>query len=104
MDLFGPISTSSLSGKYYGYVIVDYYSSYTWVHFLRSKNEVFQNFVKFSKTVQKEKDAEIGKVRSDHGKEFENSEFKSFCEDHAITPQFSAPRTPQQNEVVERKN
>ena len=79
MDLFGPISTASLSGKYYGYVIVDDYSRYTWVHFLRSKNEAFQNFIKFSKTVQKEKDAEISKVRSDHGKEFENSEFKSFC-------------------------
>ncbi len=104
MDLFGPISTASLSGKYYGYVIVDDYSRYTWVHFLRSKNEAFQNFIKFSKAVQKEKDAEISKVRSDHGKEFENSEFKSFCEDHAITHQFSALRTPQQNGVVKRKN
>ena len=41
MDLFGPISTASLSGKYYGYVIVDDYSRYTWVHFLWSKNEAF---------------------------------------------------------------
>ena len=54
--------------------------------------------------MQKEKDAEISKVHSDHGKEFENSDFKSFCEDHGITHQFSAPRTPQQNRVVERKN
>ena len=29
MDLFGPISTASLSEKYYGYVIVDDYSRYT---------------------------------------------------------------------------
>ena len=104
MDLFGSISTVSLSGKYYGYVIVDDYSRYTWVHFLQSKNEAFQHFSKFSKDVQKEKDAEISKVRSDHGKEFENSEFKSFCEDHGITHQFSAPKIPQQNGVVERKN
>ena len=46
----------------------------------------------------------IIKVRSDHGKEFENLEFKTFYEDHGITHQFSAPRTPQQNGVVERKN
>ena len=46
----------------------------------------------------------IIKVRSDYGKEFENSEFKIFCEDNRITHQFSAPRTPQQNGVVERKN
>ena len=88
MNLFGPILTVSLGGKYYGYVIMDDYFRYTWVHFLRSKNEAFQNIVKFSKTVQKEKNAEIGKVHSDHGKEFENSEFKSFCEDHEITHQF----------------
>ena len=104
MDLFGPISTAGLSGKYYGYVIMDDYSRYTWVHFLKSKNEACQNFIKFSKTVQKEKDAEISKVRSDHGKKFKNLEFKSFYEDHGITHQFSSLRTPQQNGVVERKN
>ena len=54
--------------------------------------------------MQKEKSDVIFKVRSDHGKEFENSEFKTFCEDHGFTHQFSAPRTPQQNGVVERKN
>ena len=61
-------------------------------YFLRSKNEAFQNFVKFSKAVQKGKDAEIGKVRSDHGKEFENSEFKSFCEDHGKTGSLTTQR------------
>ena len=29
IDLFGPISTASLGGKYYGYVIMDDYSRYT---------------------------------------------------------------------------
>ena len=70
MDLFGPISTASLGGKYYGYVIVDDYSRYTWVHFLRAKNKAFQIFAKFSRSVQKEKNAKIIKVRSDHGKKF----------------------------------
>ena len=93
MDLFRPISTASLGGKYYRYVIMDDYFKYTWVHFLKNKNELFQIFAKFNKSVQKEKSAEIIKVRSDHGKEFENSEFISFCEDHGITHQFSAPRT-----------
>ena len=104
MNLFGPISTVSLGGKYYRYVIMDDYFRYTWVHFLRSKNEAFQIFAKFNKSVQKKKSTEISKVRSDHGKEFENLEFKSFYEDHGITHQFSTPRTPQQNGVVERKN
>ena len=104
MDLFRSISSASLGGKYYGYVIVDDYFRYTWVYFLRSKNEAFQFFAKFSISVQKEKSVVIIKVRNDHENEFENSEFKTFCEDHGITHQFSAPRTPKQNGVVERKN
>ena len=46
----------------------------------------------------------LGAIRSDHGTEFENSLFKAFCEEHGISHNFSAPRTPQQNGVVERKN
>ncbi|KFK33801.1 hypothetical protein AALP_AA5G062200 [Arabis alpina] len=46
----------------------------------------------------------IKRIRSDHGGEFENGTMKAFCEDHDISHQFSAPWTPQQNGVVERKN
>jgi transposase InsO family protein len=46
----------------------------------------------------------ILKVRSDHGGEFENEPFESFCEKHGIVHEFSSPRTTQQNEVVERNN
>ena len=46
----------------------------------------------------------IVKIRSDHGKEFENARFDSFCEKNGIKKEFSAPKTPQQNGVVERKN
>jgi len=35
---------------------------------------------------------------------FENAEFKSFYEKNGIFQNFSSPRTPQQNGVVERKN
>jgi len=43
-------------------------------------------------------------IRSDHGGEFQNEKFEHFCEKHGINHNFSAPRTPQQNGVVERKN
>ena len=43
-------------------------------------------------------------ARSDHGKEFENARFESFCEKNRIKKEFSAPKTPQQKGVVERKN
>ena len=43
-------------------------------------------------------------LRSDHGKEFENSSFIDYCNEHSVDHNFSAPRTPQQNGAVERKN
>ncbi|GJU63764.1 retrovirus-related pol polyprotein from transposon TNT 1-94 [Tanacetum coccineum] len=43
--------------------------------------------------------------RTDHGKEFDNEvQFGEFCNANDITHNFSAPRTPQSNGVVENKN
>ena len=46
----------------------------------------------------------VVRIRSDHDKEFENSHFIDFCNKHDIRHEFSTPKTPQQNGVVERKN
>ncbi|CAJ2654631.1 unnamed protein product [Trifolium pratense] len=104
IDLFGPVNTASINGKKYGLVIVDDYSRWTWVKFLRTKNEAYDEFSIFCKQIQNEKGYTILKVRSDHGGEFENEPFENFCEKHGILHEFSSPRTPQQNGVVERKN
>ncbi|KAK2401718.1 putative mitochondrial protein [Trifolium repens] len=104
IDLFGPVSTASINGKKYGLVIVDDYSRWTWVKFLRVKDDAYDVFTIFCTQVQNEKNLKILKIRSDHGGEFENEPFATYCEDHGIIHEFSAPRTPQQNGVVERKN
>nr|GFA11555.1 Gag-Pol polyprotein [Tanacetum cinerariifolium] len=39
IDLYGPMRVGSINGKRYVMVIVDDYSRYTWVHFLRTKDE-----------------------------------------------------------------
>ena len=44
------------------------------------------------------------RIRSGHGKEFENSHFTKFCNKHGIDHEFSTPKTPQQNQVEEGKN
>ncbi|XP_070022169.1 uncharacterized protein [Nicotiana sylvestris] len=43
-------------------------------------------------------------IRSDHGTKFDNAKFDKFCTENGITHNFSAPKTPQQNDVVEREN
>ncbi|GAA0151454.1 hypothetical protein LIER_37292 [Lithospermum erythrorhizon] len=54
--------------------------------------------------LQREKGLTITRIRSDHGNEFENSQFNDFCNLEGIKHEFSALITPQQNGIVERKN
>lgn len=54
--------------------------------------------------MQNEKDSTIKRIRSDHGGEFENHKFSNWCNEMRIKHGFSAPKTPQQNGVAERKN
>ncbi|KAK2364610.1 cysteine-rich RECEPTOR kinase [Trifolium repens] len=104
MDLFGPSRTKSLGGNYYGLVIVDDYSRFCWTLFLSSKSDTLSAFKQFAKMIQNKLYLKIISIRSDHGGEFENNNFDKFCSRHGIEHNFSAPRTPQQNGVVERKN
>ncbi|GJY74036.1 retrovirus-related pol polyprotein from transposon TNT 1-94 [Tanacetum coccineum] len=44
-------------------------------------------------------------IRTDHGWELDNEvQFENYCDSNRISHNFSAPRTPQSNGVVERKN
>nr|GEW50903.1 retrovirus-related Pol polyprotein from transposon TNT 1-94 [Tanacetum cinerariifolium] len=51
IDLCGPMRIASINGKRYVLVIVDDYSRYTWVHFLRSKDEAPEVIIKFLKRI-----------------------------------------------------
>ena len=75
-------------------VIVDDFSRYVWVEFLREKSEACEKMVNLCKRLQNEKGVSIVKIRSDHGKEFENARFESFYEKSGIKKEFSAPKTP----------
>ncbi|GJT84818.1 retrovirus-related pol polyprotein from transposon TNT 1-94 [Tanacetum coccineum] len=105
MDLFGPSAVRSYGGNLYTLVIVDDYSRYTWTRFLKNKTEAFEQFEIFSKKIQNQLGCSIVSIRTDHGREFDNEvQFGEFCNANGITHNFSAPRTPQSNGVVERKN
>ncbi|GJT06934.1 retrovirus-related pol polyprotein from transposon TNT 1-94 [Tanacetum coccineum] len=85
--------------------IIDDYSRYTWTRFLGNKTEAFEEFEIFSKMIQNKLGCSIVSIRTDHGREFDNEvQFRNYCELNGISHNFSAPRTPQSNGVVERKN
>ncbi|GJX79765.1 retrovirus-related pol polyprotein from transposon TNT 1-94 [Tanacetum coccineum] len=51
MDLCGPMRVESINGKRYVLVIVEDYSRYTWVHFLRSKDKAHEEIKTFLKKI-----------------------------------------------------
>ncbi|GKA28016.1 retrovirus-related pol polyprotein from transposon TNT 1-94 [Tanacetum coccineum] len=105
MDLIGPSAVQSYRGNCYTLVILDDYSRYTWTRFLKDKTEAFDQFEIFSKKIQNQLGCTIVSIRTDHGREFDNEvQFGEFCNANGITHNFLAPRTPQSNGVVERKN
>ncbi|GKA06037.1 retrovirus-related pol polyprotein from transposon TNT 1-94 [Tanacetum coccineum] len=101
MDLCGPIRVESINGKRYVLVIVDDYSRYTWVHFLKSKDEAPEEIKTFLKIITVLLQAPIIIVRTDNGTEFKNQVLKEYFDSVGISHQASSIRTPQQNGVVE---
>ncbi|GJT16765.1 retrovirus-related pol polyprotein from transposon TNT 1-94 [Tanacetum coccineum] len=104
MDLCGPMRVASINGKRYILVIVDDYSRFTWVRFLKTKDEAPAAIIKCIKNIQVRLNATVRNVRTDNGTEFVNQTLREWYENVGITHQTSVARTPQQNGVVERRN
>ncbi|KAI3673186.1 hypothetical protein L6452_39302 [Arctium lappa] len=77
MDLFGPVNIQSIAGKKYTLVIIDEYSRYTWVMFLRCKSDTPEELISFVKKMEVLNNLTVRSIRI---------------------------RTPQQNGVAERRN
>nr|GFA60564.1 integrase, catalytic region, zinc finger, CCHC-type, peptidase aspartic, catalytic [Tanacetum cinerariifolium] len=103
MDLCGQIRIASINGKHV-LVIVDDYSRYTWVHFLRSKDEAPAVIITFLKKITVLLQSPVIIIRTDNGTEFKNQVLKEFFYTVGISHQMSSIRTSQQNGVVERRN
>lgn len=103
-DLCGPISPCTPAGNRYILLLVDDYSRVMWIYLLKNKNDAFDAFKKFRALVEKGPDKKIETFRTDRGGEFLSKEFLQYCEEAGISRQFTAPYSPQQNGVVERRN
>ena len=103
-DICGPITPASHGGKRYFITFIDDYSRKCWIYFLKEKSEAFETFKKFKAQVEKTTGRYIKALRSDRGGEYLSKQFRDYCEEHGIRRFYTAPYTPQQNGVAERKN
>nr|GFB16316.1 hypothetical protein [Tanacetum cinerariifolium] len=104
MDLCGPMRVQTINGKKYILVIVDDYSRFTWVKFLRSKDETPDVVIKFITQIQVGLNKTARYIRIDNRIEFVNHTMTEYYECISIFYQKTVPQTPQQNGVVKRRN
>ncbi|GJU36534.1 putative ribonuclease H-like domain-containing protein [Tanacetum coccineum] len=104
MDLFGPTSVRSLNHKTYCLVITDDFSRFSWVFFLRTKDETSAILKDFIRQIENQLNQKVKTIRSDNGTEFKNKDVIEFCGSKGIKREYSNARTLQQNGVAERKN
>nr|GFC18740.1 putative ribonuclease H-like domain-containing protein [Tanacetum cinerariifolium] len=96
MDIYRPMRVESVNGKKYILVIVDDYSRFTWVKFLRSKDETPMFIIKFLKMIQVWLNVPVRRIRTDNGTEFVNQTLRDYYEErlwqlhvlHRIDPLF----------------
>ncbi|GJU52033.1 retrovirus-related pol polyprotein from transposon TNT 1-94 [Tanacetum coccineum] len=85
-------------------LIVDDYSRFTSVKFLRSKEETPKVVIKFLKQIQVGLNKTVRNIRTDNGTEFVNKYLTDYYERVSIFHQKTVSRTPRQNGIVERRN
>ena len=93
----------SRGGNKYFITFVDDSTKYCYVYLLKSKDEAIDKFVLYKNEVENQLSRKIKVLRSDRGGEYE-SPFAEFCAQNGIIHQTTAPYSPQQNGVAERKN
>nr|GEU49442.1 retrovirus-related Pol polyprotein from transposon TNT 1-94 [Tanacetum cinerariifolium] len=76
----------SVNGKKYILVIVDDYSRFTWVKFLRSKDEPPDFIIKFLKMIQVRLKVPVRRIQTDKGTEFVNQTLHEYYEESSSGP------------------
>ncbi|GJX52362.1 retrovirus-related pol polyprotein from transposon TNT 1-94 [Tanacetum coccineum] len=99
-----PMRVASINEKKYILFIVDDFSRFTWVKFLRSKVEAPYFIIKFLKMIQVWLKVPVRCIRTYNGTEFVNQTLREYYVKVGISHEISVSRSPQQNGVVERRN
>lgn len=103
-DVCGPMQTESFGKKRYVLTFIDDYSKYSEIYFLHKKSETEDKLKEFVAMVKTKFGRKPGIIRSDRGGEYIGNNVKRYLGEMGIQTQFTAPYSPQQNGVAERKN
>jgi hypothetical protein len=94
VDLCGPITPATVGENRYFMLLVDDYSRWMQVYFLKSKDQACDVFIRFKAEVKNFTVCRIKTLRSDRGGEFLAGVFAGVYEQAGIKRQLRAPYTP----------
>ena len=103
-DVCGPMSFQAKGGYEYFITFTDDYFRFGYVYLMKWKSETFEKFKEFRAKVENQLGKHIKAIRSDCGGEYLLGDFKDYLTQNGIVPQLTAPGSPQQNGVAERRN
>jgi hypothetical protein len=89
INTVGPSWVRSMGDKWYVLVVVTDYSRYSWVFFLESNDEVFENFRSLALRLNNEHPNCLKVIRSNNETEFRNAFLMSFALSMVLISSFS---------------
>jgi transposase InsO family protein len=103
-DLCGPITLATLGGRCYILLLVEDATRYMWASFLVEKSSVPKSIKKIQVAAENKCGRKLRVFRTDNGGKFMSASFTEYFAGQGVERHHSAPHTPQQNGVVDRRN
>jgi transposase InsO family protein len=99
-----PISLATPGGRRYFLLLVDDAMWYMWVALLTTKDTVADVVKHLQALAKKKSGRKLQALHTDNGREFTIAKFVAYYAEEGIERHYSAPYSPQQNGIVERRN
>ena len=103
-DMWGKSPVKSLTGEEYYVSFIDVTTRFSLITFLKRKSDILTAFKDYHMFIETQTGNKIKRLRSDNGGEYVNEEFKTYCKEHGIHVEYTAPHSPHQNGIAERFN
>ena len=92
----------ALGGKRYAFGVVDYFSNFDWVVYLRHKNEAAAGLRLIFRSMRSFQVPTPRLLRVDNDSVFQCASFRAVCDEHGCVLEFAAPYSQWQNGLRER--
>ncbi|XP_014751620.1 uncharacterized protein LOC106865632 [Brachypodium distachyon] len=103
-DLCGPIAPATPHGNKYFMLLVDDYSQHMWLVLLPAKDAAVPAIKQYQAAAEVQSGKALRTFRTDRGGEFTSNDISMYFADNGVQRHLTAPYSPQQNGVVERRN